>query len=58
MDDYSERDTENRILVEIESDTTERLYYHKDTKVMYVQLGYGVTVLLNADGTPMIYDES
>lgn len=39
----------------------ERVLYDKETKVMYlfVKAGYGggLTVLLNPDGTPMLYDE-
>ena len=29
---------------------------HKETNVLYVDDGYGVSVLLNADGTPMIWE--
>ena len=34
------------------------LYYDKDTKVMYAVSSNRVTVLLNADGTPKLYEES
>ena len=34
------------------------IVYHKDTKVMYTVSNYGsFTVMLNADGTPMLYEE-
>lgn len=32
------------------------IYYHTETKVMYVEAKGGFTVMLNADGTPMIWD--
>lgn len=45
--------------VQVEKTNQWRIVYHRETKVMYaVSLGYarGVfTVLVNADGTPMIY---
>lgn len=34
------------------------IYYDTETKVMYACSGNGYTVLLNADGTPMLYEES
>lgn len=34
------------------------IYYDTKTKVMYARSGNGYTVLLNADGTPMLYEES
>lgn len=47
-----ERTVENAIYVEM---------YDKNTKVMYVFIKLGragsLTVLLNADGTPMLYEE-
>lgn len=34
-----------------------RIYYDKETKVMYLNVNGGITVLLNADGTPKLYQE-
>lgn len=31
------------------------VYYDVNTKVMYASYGYGKTVLLNSDGTPMLW---
>lgn len=31
--------------------------YDTKTKVMYAYRGYALTVLLNADGTPMLYED-
>lgn len=50
------------MFVEVESSYIWKVVYHKDTKVMYVvsdsshNMGT-FTVLVNADGTPMIYGE-
>ena len=33
------------------------LYYDSDTKVIYMSNSYGKTAILNADGTPMLYEE-
>ena len=34
------------------------IFYHKDTKVMYIMSYYGVaTIMLNPDGTPQIYSK-
>lgn len=48
------------ILLEDNNSIGYRIVYHKDTKVMYaISCGYyncgTFTVMLNADGTPMIY---
>lgn len=32
------------------------IYYDTNTKVMYVVDGHRMSVLMNADGTPMLYD--
>lgn len=44
----------------VESIGTCNIYVCKETKVMYMFIkignGAGLTVMLNADGTPMIYD--
>ena len=33
------------------------LYYDSDTKVIYMSNKFGKTAILNADGTPMLYEE-
>lgn len=52
---------ENHHLVLIEDDYPLRFYYDKDTNVMYMNdcrdYGGGWTVLLNSDGTPILYGE-
>lgn len=42
------------IFIEIERGITYKIVYHSDTKVMYVVKG-AFTMLVNEDGTPMIY---
>lgn len=49
------------ILLEDNNSTGYKIVYHKDTKVMYaISCGYyncgTFTVMLNADGTPMVYE--
>ena len=49
--------------VTIEDEWDYRVVYHRDTKVMYVMsdgtYNHGTfTLLVNADGTPMVYEES
>jgi protein involved in sex pheromone biosynthesis len=49
--------------VTIEDGWNYKVVYHRDTKVMYVMSNgsYNIgtfTLLVNADGTPMVYDES
>jgi PBP1b-binding outer membrane lipoprotein LpoB len=49
--------------VTIENGWDYKVVYHKDTKVMYVMSNGGYndgtfTLLVNADGTPMVYTES
>lgn len=50
---------EENILVEVNSSGNATTYYDPDTKVMYLWVsGYrkgGLTVMLNADGTPKLY---
>ena len=57
-------DTENRksSFVTIEDGNCWRIIYHKKTKVMYTMstgaYNYGnITLLVNPDGSPMIYEE-
>ena len=50
------------LFITIKDDYCCRIVYHKDTKVMYVvsdsAYNYGsFTLLVNPDGTPMIYEE-
>lgn len=57
-----EEERPTSMFVEIEDSTLWRVYYQKDTKVMYVMShgGYNsgnFTLLVNPDGTPMIYEE-
>ena len=49
------------MFVVVEDGTTYSIVYHKDTKVMYAisdgAYNYGTfTVMLNPDGTPMLYE--
>ena len=60
---YSEGSTENTsMFVCVEQAGHWKICYHKETKVMYA-VSYGVnncgnfTLLVNADGTPMLYEE-
>lgn len=57
--DISNSDTENRTMVKIEQHGILVIYADKDTGVMYITNTGGdsaYTVMLNADGTPKIYD--
>lgn len=52
------------MFVQVEEGDYWKVYYHRDTKVMYVMTGpsasagIGVfTMMVNADGTPMVYRE-
>lgn len=49
------------MFIELEVGSSYKVVYHKDTKVMYaISCGYyncgTFTVMLNADGTPMVYE--
>lgn len=53
---------ETSMFVEVEKTGVWRVVYHKDTKVMYTVScgGYNsgdFTLLVNADGTPMLWNE-
>lgn len=56
-----DRETSKSMFVQIESANTWLVVYHRETKVMYV-VSYGAyncgsfTLLVNADGTPMLYE--
>lgn len=52
---------DNSMFVQVEKKLLYRVLYHKDTKVMYTMSTYGqgagaFCVMVNADGTPMIWD--
>lgn len=56
------KQNETSMFVEVEETGDWRVVYHKDTKVMYVVScgGYNrgdFTLLVNADGTPMLWSE-
>lgn len=58
--EYTEETSETSMFVTVEETLTWAVVYHKTTKVMYVvscgTYNYGnFTLLVNADGTPMIY---
>ena len=49
------------MFVAVEEETNYKIVYHRDTKVMYtISIGQynkgSFTVLLNPDGTPMLYE--
>ena len=49
-------DDQKSMFVCCESTISWRVYYHRETKVMYVAYnGHGWTLLVNPDGTPMLY---
>ena len=58
---YSGKDTKKSMFIIVEETTNWDVVYHKETKVMYVvsrgAYNQGAfTLLVNADGTPMIWD--
>ena len=58
--EFVEETSEASMFVTVETTLTWSVVYHKTTKVMYVvsngMYNYGnFTLLVNADGTPMIY---
>lgn len=58
----SENQQESSMFVQIEQTNIWKIVYHKETKVMYtVAIGMynsgDFTLLVNPDGTPMIYKE-
>lgn len=60
---HEQKEEENiSMFVEVEVAGTWRVFYHRDTKVMYVVSfgGYNAgnfTLLVNPDGTPMLWEE-
>ena len=51
------------MFIELEVGSSYKIVYHKDTKVIYaISCGYNncgtFTVMLNADGTPMVYESN
>ena len=60
MEQVEENNKSNAsMFVTIEKTAMLRVVYNKYTKVMYVVSGggYDFTLLVNADGTPMLYEE-
>lgn len=54
----NEKQEKISMFVEVEKTMNWKVVYHKETKVMYAVSdgGYGTfTLLVNADGTPMLY---
>lgn len=57
-----EKNTDTKsMFVEVENTMRFTVYYHRDTKVMYVQSKYGsgsgdFEPLINPDGTPMLWE--
>lgn len=50
-------DGQPSMFVKVEDGPSWNVYYHSETKVMYVASNRGnFTVLVNADGTPMLYE--
>lgn len=50
-------DGQPSMFVKVEDGPSWNVYYHSETKVMYVVSNRGnFTVLVNADGTPMLYE--
>ena len=57
-----EKESENTasMFVLVEKGYLFSVYYHRETKVLYVAGGYNCTnftVLVNADGTPMLWED-
>ena len=48
--------TTDPLFESVERYTDCTIYRHRETNVLYVYAGSGMTVLFNADGTPMIWD--
>ena len=57
--DYELPEEENTsMFVCCEVNESWRVYYHRESKVMYVRAGSsGFTLMVNPDGTPMTYDK-
>ena len=58
----NENQESTSVFVEVEQALNWKVVYHKDTKVMYAvsdgSYNHGTfTLLVNADGTPMLYEE-
>lgn len=62
VNDNNNEPKETSMFVEVEHTTMWKVVYHKETKVMYA-VSYGsyncgtFTVLVNPDGTPMLWEE-
>ncbi len=63
-EEVSKDNTSNlSMFIQVEDGNGYKIVYHRDTKVMYaisdVSSGSGVfTVMLNADGTPMLWEDT
>lgn len=61
-EDELETNTSYSMFIEVENGRNYKVIYHKDTKVMYTisDGGYNCgtfTLLVNSDGTPMLYEK-
>lgn len=61
VDSVNTDNTQKSMFVRIETASTWSVVYHRETKVMYVVScgrynGGNFTLLVNADGTPMLYE--
>lgn len=61
VEELNTTDVSMSMFVEVEATSKWTIVYHRDTRVMYaVSAGYyncgTFTLLVNADGTPMIYE--
>lgn len=43
--------------IEVDRGISWQVVYHRDSKVMYVRGGGTFTLLVNSDGSPMLWDE-
>ncbi len=57
----SDKESDTSMFVRVETTTTWRIVYHKETKVMYAVSAYGYgsgvfTLLVDKDGNPMVWE--
>lgn len=62
VESVNDNKNETSMFVEVESTSSWKVVYHKETKVMYIvswsSYNYGdFTLLVNADGSPMLWKE-
>lgn len=48
-------DNQKSMFIRCEQTINWSVYYHRETKVMYLYNGHTWTVIVNPDGTPMLY---